>query len=372
MESSAGESTVPAQALINWELAASTAARLAPAGPSLGSSEIGSAVENLRFMADLSVPHVHDITGLEAARDLRDSSVLVVDRASWARANTQSFAVMLKPAIEKLLESRRGTLTPGAAAVSGAITGSQLGAILAFLSSKVLGQYDPFSALAEDSTAPAGGRLLLVAPNIIAVERELNVTPEDFRLWVCLHEQTHRVQFAAAPWLRHHMLSQIDDLSGHLLGNVDSLMERATAAARSLKDRTATGSTPGRGAILDLLQNPEEKASLSHLTAVMSLLEGHANVVMDAVDASIVPSVKTIRQRFNDRGKDRGIVEKFIRNLLGLDAKMRQYTDGAKFVRAVVDVAGMEGFNRVWDSADHLPTEPEIHDAKIWLDRMGL
>lgn len=372
MESSAGESTVPAQALINWELAASTAARLAPAGPSLGSSEIGSAVENLRFMADVSVPHVHDITGLEAARDLRDSSVLVVDRASWARANTQSFAVMLKPAIEKLLESRRGTLTPGAAAVSGAITGSQLGAILAFLSSKVLGQYDPFSALAEDSNAPAGGRLLLVAPNIIAVERELNVTPEDFRLWVCLHEQTHRVQFAAAPWLRHHMLTQIDDLSGHLLGNVDSLMERATAAARSLKDRSASGNTPGRGVILDLLQDPEEKAAISHLTAVMSLLEGHANVVMDAVDASIVPSGKTIRQRFNDRGKDRGIVEKFIRNLLGLDAKMRQYTDGAKFVRAVVDVAGMEGFNRVWESAENLPTEPEIHDAKIWLDRMGL
>jgi coenzyme F420 biosynthesis associated uncharacterized protein len=372
MESTAGDSSAQAQALINWELAASTAARLAPAGPALGSAEIGAAVENLRLMADISVPHVHDITGLEAARDLRDSSVLVVDRASWAKANTQSFAVMLKPAMEKMLEGRRGTMSPGAASVSGAITGSQLGAVLAFLSSKVLGQYDPFSALAEDSTAPAAGRLLLVAPNIVQVERELNVAPEDFRLWVCLHEQTHRVQFAAAPWLRHHMLNEIDNLSEHLLGNVDTLLERASAAARSLKDRTAAGTAPGRGAILDLLQDPEEKASLSHLTAVMSLLEGHANVVMDAVDSSIVPSVKTIRQRFNARGKDRGVVEKFIRSLLGLDAKMRQYTDGAKFVRAVVDVAGMDGFNRVWESAGNLPTEPEIHDAKLWLERMGL
>lgn len=374
MESTSGASSAPApaQALINWELAASTAARLAPAGPLLGSAEIGAAVENLRLMADISVPHVHHITGLEAARDLRDSSVLVVDRASWAKANTQSFAVMLKPAVEKMLESRRGTISPGAASVSGAITGSQLGAVLAFLSSKVLGQYDPFSALAEGSNAPAGGRLLLVAPNIISVERELNVAPEDFRLWVCLHEQTHRVQFAAAPWLRHHMLNEIDSLSEHLLGNVDSLMERASAAARSLKDRNAAGTAPRRGAILDLLRNPEEKASLSHLTAVMSLLEGHANVVMDAVDASIVPSVRTIRQRFNARGKDRGVVEKFIRSLLGLDAKMRQYTDGAKFVRAVVEVAGMEGFNLVWESAANLPTEPEIHDAKLWLDRMGL
>ncbi len=370
MESTSRE--ISAQALINWELAASTAARLTPAGPSLGSSEIGAAVENLRLMADISVPHVHDITGLEAARDLRDSSVLVVDRASWAKANTQSFAVMLQPAIEKMLEGRRGTVGPGAASVGGAITGSQLGAILAFLSSKVLGQYDPFSALAENSTAPAAGRLLLVAPNIISVERELNVAPEDFRLWVCLHEQTHRVQFAAAPWLRHHMLEQIEDLSAHLLGNVDSIMERAAAAAKSLKDRSAPGAAPGRGAILDLLQDPAERAAISHLTAVMSLLEGHANVVMDAVDASIVPSVKTIRQRFNARGKDRGAIEKFIRSLLGLDAKMRQYSDGSKFVREVVDAAGMAGFNRVWESAEHLPTEPEIHDSKLWLERMGL
>ncbi|MBT2248734.1 zinc-dependent metalloprotease [Arthrobacter sp. BHU FT2] len=375
MESTAAPSapgTSTASTLINWDLAASAAARLAPAGPDLKAAAINEAVDSLRRLADASVPHVHEITGLEAARDLRDSSVLVVDRASWAKANTQSFAVMLKPAMQKMLDNRRGSLSPSAASVSGAITGSQLGAVLAFLSSKVLGQYDPFAALAENSSAPAAGRLLLVAPNIVSVERELNVTPEDFRLWVCLHEQTHRVQFAAAPWLRHHMLEQIDNLSGHLLGNVDSLMERATAAARSLKDRSATGNTPGRGAILDLLQDPEEKAAISHLTAVMSLLEGHANVVMDAVDASIVPSVKTIRQRFNDRGKDRGVIEKFIRSLLGLDAKMRQYSDGARFVRAVVDVAGMEGFNRVWDSADNLPTEPEIHDAKLWLERMGL
>lgn len=376
METTARESAQPlsasAQSLINWDLAASTAARLTPAGPTLSPADIGKAVDSLRELADKSVPHVHEITGLEAARDLRDSSVLVVDRASWAKANTQSFAVMLRQAMEKMVESRRGTISPAAAGVSGAITGSQLGAVLAFLSSKVLGQYDPFAALAEGSKAPAGGRLLLVAPNIVSVERELNVTPEDFRLWVCLHEQTHRVQFAAAPWLRHHMLAQIDDLSGHLLGNVDSLMDRAGAAARSLKDRSATGNTPGRGAILDLLQDPEEKAAISHLTAVMSLLEGHANVVMDAVDASIVPSVKTIRQRFNARGKDRGVLEKFLRNLLGLDAKMRQYSDGARFVRAVVAAAGMEGFNRVWESADHLPTEPEIHDAKLWLERMGL
>src|SRR6476620_4861778 len=179
MESTASQSSAPAQALINWDLAASTAARLAPPGPSLTAAEIGDAVSQLRELADASVPHVHQITGLEAARDLRDSSVLVVDRASWAKANTQSFAVMLKPAIEKMLESRRGTISPGAASVSGAMAVRQLGAILAFLSSTVLGQYDPFSALAARPPAPAAGRLLLVAPNVTPVARELNVAPED-------------------------------------------------------------------------------------------------------------------------------------------------------------------------------------------------
>ncbi|MDJ0320795.1 zinc-dependent metalloprotease [Pseudarthrobacter sp. PS3-L1] len=375
MDSSQGattESASAAEALINWDLAASTAARLAPAGPDLSGREIGAAVERIRLMADRSVPYVHDITGLEAARDLRDSEVLVVDRASWAKANTQSFAVMLKPAMQAMVESQKGSISSATVGFSGAITGAQLGAVLAFLSSKVLGQYDPFSALAEDSAAPAGGRLLLVAPNIISVERDLNVTPDDFRLWVCLHEQTHRVQFAAAPWLRHHMLEEIEKLSGQLLGNMDSLMERATAATKALRDRTGASDVPGRGAVLDLLQNPDEKASISHLTAVMSLLEGHANVVMDAVDSRIVPSVRTIRQRFNARGKDRGAVEKLIRSVLGLDAKMRQYSDGARFVRGVVDVAGMDGFNMVWESVEHLPTEKEIHDSSLWLQRMGL
>ncbi|MCZ2401947.1 zinc-dependent metalloprotease [Paenarthrobacter sp. Z7-10] len=380
--------------LINFDIAASTAARLAPAGPVLSGHEIGAAVANLRTMADRSVPYVHDITGLEAARDLRDSQVLIVDRASWAKANTQSFSVLMRAPMEKLAKKQAASLKPGSVAVGGAVTGAQLGSVLAFLSSKVLGQYDPFAALDLDPNSAGsgfpGGRLLLVAPNIVTVERELNVDPSDFRLWVCLHEQTHRVQFAAAPWLRHHMLTKIDQLSSLLMGNAENLTERLASAARSLTGKTSPGKAltgpdaglsggagphdgaPSRGGILDLLQDPAEKAALSHLTAIMSLLEGHANVVMDAVDASIVPTVRTIRQRFNARGKDRGAVEKFIRNLLGLDAKMRQYSDGARFVRAVVAKVGMEGFNRVWTSEDHLPTEQEIHQPELWVDRMGL
>ena len=374
---SRNESAEPRPQLVNWDLAASTAASLAPAGPSMKPAEIARAVQNMRELADASVNHVHAISRLDAARDLRDSELLIVDRASWSRANSQSFRMLMEPALDQLAVSRPEALKSASLTLGGTVTGAQLGAILAFLSSKVLGQYDPF----VPSRNGQGGRLMLVAPNIISVERELNVDPSDFRLWVCLHEQTHRVQFAAAPWLKDHMTSHIGQLTSGLMDKADSLSERlgeavkniTTARARARGEAAAPDDAPPQNVgVLSILQDPDDKARLSHLTAVMSLLEGHANVVMDGVDGSIVPSVKTIRRRFNARGKSRGPLEKVIRQLMGLDAKMRQYSDGAKFVRRVVSQTGMDGFNAVWDAASHLPTEREIHAPDEWIDRMSL
>lgn len=365
--------------LVNWDFAAATAATLVAPGPKMSRREIQAAVADLRRLADESVSHVHRITGLDAAEDLRDSQVLIVDRASWAKANSQSFAALMNPMLEHLAETRPEAVKATNTAVAGTVTGAELGAVLAFLASKVLGQYDPFAALAPDSPGKKGGRLLLVAPNIISTEQELNVEPSDFRLWVCLHEQTHRVQFAAAPWLRDHLLEQIRLLSTGLMDKAQTLPERISSMAKQLsaaaggRDETPVDGVPERQLdVLTLLQDPADKARLSHVTAVMSLLEGHANVVMDAVDASIIPSVKTIRRRFNDRGINRGWLDKFFRRVMGLDAKMRQYADGSKFVRAVVDKVGMEGFNRVWEEAENLPTEAEIHNPDLWIKRMGL
>ena len=366
-------SAVPS--LVNWDLAASTAAAMVAPGPKMSAREIRDAVADLRAAADKSVEHVHRITGLDAARDLRDSDVLIVDRASWARANSQSFSVLMGPALEHLAQTRPEQLEAANTALGGTVTGTQLGAVLAFLSSKVLGQYDPFAALG--GVGKPGGRLLLVAPNIITLERELNVEPADFRLWVCLHEQTHRVQFAAAPWLREHMLGEISQLSNGMMDKASTLSERLGSAVKALtsnaRDSREADGVPRKPVdLLSLLQDPEDKERLSHLTAVMSLLEGHANVVMDAVDAGIVPSVKTIRQRFNNRGAKRGWIDRFFRQIMGLDAKMRQYDDGARFVRAVTARVGMEGFNRVWERPENLPTEAEIHSADLWITRMGL
>lgn len=249
--------------------------------------------------------------------------------------------------------------------------------MLAFLSANVLGQFDPFHSSQQ---APAG-RLLLVAPNLVSVAGQLNVDRDDFRLWVCLHEQTHRVQFAAAPWLAEHLKSKITELSTSTMGQADTLPQKLAEAAKSLREemRTTTRSSSTgdagdrpRNRLLEVIQTPEDREIMSHLTAVMSLLEGHANVVMDAVDASIVPTVKTIRRRFEARGKNRSPLEKLIRRLLQMDVKAAQYRDGQKFVGHIVARVGMEQFNSVWKSPEHLPTEEELHDPDRWIRRMEL
>lgn len=355
------------RSLVDWDAAAQIAAKLTPPGPTPGPREMSRAVESLRYFAHESVHHVHAITRLDAAENLRDSTVLVVDRAGWAKANTQTFSVLVQPVFDRLHAKDPGTFDAALRGVAPTAIAAEMGALVGFLSAKVLGQYDPYAGLVSEQAARShpGGRLMFVAPNVLWTEHELNVAPEDFRLWVCLHEQTHRVQFAAAPWLRDHMLEQISRL-----GSLDaSAWDRLRAAAASITGRSAGRLDAGLGPMTHLLTDAE-RDTVSHVTAVMSLLEGHANAVMDAVDSSIVPSVKTIRRRFDDRSATHGALDRFIRSLLGMDAKMRQYSNGQRFVEYIVERAGMDRFNTVWTSPETLPTETEIHDPQAWMDRV--
>jgi coenzyme F420 biosynthesis associated uncharacterized protein len=209
---------------------------------------------------------------------------------------------------------------------------------------------------------------MLIAPNVVAAELELDVPPHDFRLWVCLHEETHRVQFGANPWLAPHLVEQIRNLVGGLLLEPAEVAERVGRALRE-----APGLVRGQGSgvpLLDLVQTPEQRAALAELTAVMSLLEGHADVVMDEVGPAVVPTVGRIRERFTARRAGRGAVDRLLRRLLGLEAKMRQYADGARFVREVTAVVGLDGFNAVWTGPDALPRAEEIADPAAWVRRV--
>lgn len=353
--------------IIRWETAAKVAKNLAPAGPKVKPADMRAAVESMRYAAVASVDYVYEITGLEAAHNLRDSEVLIVDRATWVKANTQSFAVMLDPVGDSLMGQKFAEMTDSQKNLASVAGSTELGGVLAYLSTRVLGQYDPYAALAGHGAA--GGRLMIVAPNLIQLEQELNVDSEDFRLWVCLHEQTHRVQFAAAPWMRDHILHLMQAMTEELGATSENLMERALSAASSLKNSKESDSSQKTSGVETVL-SAEARELLSQITAVMSLLEGHANVVMDAVDSSTVPTVRTIRRRFNRRSETQKILTKFMSKLLGMDRKLRQYKDGQKFVQFIVDARGMQQFNRIWDGAQNLPTETEIHNPQAWIDRV--
>ncbi len=347
--------------MVDWDLAARTATRLMRPGPQVSPQEARDVVAELREGAIASTAHVTATTGLVAEPG---EDVLVVDRSGWANANIGAFRTLLAPAVAAAMAKRDKQPSPVVTAVGRRVTGAELGSLLAFLSSRVLGQFDVF---ADPSATQSGhGRLLLVAPNVVHVERELEVDRSDFRLWVCLHEETHRVQFAANPWLRGHMVDRTRALVGDLLGEPGALLDRLTAAIRRMPE-VVRGQEAG---LLDLIQTPEQRRALAELTALMSLLEGHAYVVMDDVGPDVVRTVGEIRRKFNVRRTGRSGLDRLLRRLLGLEAKMRQYADGAAFVRGVVDRAGMEGFNRVWTSPQTLPQPEEITDPAAWVRRV--
>ncbi|MEX5248998.1 MULTISPECIES: zinc-dependent metalloprotease [Kocuria] len=387
MSTSESSSSTQRSGLIHWPSAARIAARTAPPGPTPEPEQLRTAVDSIRGHAEASVDHVHAISGLAAARGLDDAPVVVVDRAGWSRANTATFELLLEPALSELRRARADRLDRGMNAeliqsVAARAAAAEAGGLMAYLSTKVLGQYDPYAGMVSEDAARRfpGGRLMVVAPNVLQIERELNVDPDDFRLWVCLHEQTHRVQFAAAPWLREQMIRDMRELTVSLSGDADAFGRRLSAVGSSA-GAAVKRMRRGRGQEAqdpDSLLGPlsaaldeREREMLERTTAVMSLLEGHANWVMDGVDSSIVSSVKTIRRRFERRADLRGPLDRAVRRLLGLEAKAAQYVQGQRFVTEVVEAVGRDGFNRVWLGSQNLPSAREIRHPQEWVDRVA-
>lgn len=362
--------------MVDWNLAVATATRLVRPGPEVGRDEAREIVAELRGHAMASEDHVRAYTRMVPdGHDPVDTPVLVVDRPGWVKANVAGFRELLGPLFAKMRERRSGS-AGGAVlgAVGGKVTGVELGMLLSFMSSRVLGQYETFAPASRDLPAAAdgAGRLLLVAPNIVHVERELDVDPHDFRLWVALHEETHRTQFTGVPWLRDHLQGEIQSFLEETDVDPMTLLERLREAAQSLAGGRPEGERDDDGhSIVELVQTPGQREVLSRLTAVMSLLEGHADYVMDGVGPQVVPTVAEIREKFQQRrARGAGRLDMALRKLLGLDAKLRQYRDGERFVRAVVEEVGMDGFNRVWTSPNTLPTKAEIAKPADWVARV--
>jgi coenzyme F420 biosynthesis associated uncharacterized protein len=359
--------------LIDWDLATSTACRLAPGGPSVTRDEAFDAVRSLRALAVEAEDHVATFTGLVGPHP--HAPAFVADRTAWIKGNVGGFQVVMKPLLDKMAAKQAGKVgAPVVTAIGSRVTGVQVGLLLAYLSGKVLGQYELF--LPPVDGHPQAGRLTLVAPNIVSAERQLDVDPRDFRLWVCVHEVTHRTQFTAVPWLRSHLQ---DEISAFLLASdLDpaAMLSRLRAVGDAIRDNMrgrgddASSDTDGGISLLEAVQNPEQRAVLNRLTAVMTLLEGHGEYVMNGVGPSVIPSVEEIGRKFGERRRGQSPADRLVRKLFGLDMKARQYAEGAAFVRAVVERAGMASFNRIWTSPNTLPTKAEIAKPELWMSRV--
>jgi coenzyme F420 biosynthesis associated uncharacterized protein len=355
--------------MIDWQVATSTGVRWVRPGPQVSMAEARKVVAELRELADAVADPVRELTGLPGSPD--DGRVAVVDRPGWIRANVDGFRVVLDPLVQRMAEGGN-VPQPGSVitAVGSRVTGMQAGLILAYLAGRVLGQYELFLPPDPDapgSDAPAG-RLTLVAPNIVMVERELDVNPHDFRRWVCLHEETHRTQFTSVPWLRPYVQQQMTDFL--LASDLDpaSILDRLRAAA----DAVAGAVRGGDGeSLIEAIQTPRQREILDKMTSVMTLVEGHGDYVMDAVGPAVVPSVAEIRAKFSARRGSAGRMEQAIRRILGIDLKMKQYEQGAHFVKEVVSESDMATFNKVWTSPDTLPTRDELANPRHWLERVG-
>jgi coenzyme F420 biosynthesis associated uncharacterized protein len=335
---------------VNWALARRTAAGLMSPGPAVAPHVAADLVERLRSDSATAEGHVREITGLGAGLPLLPADVL--DRPAWAGAALDGMRALTADA-ELPYAPRAARMVTGTAA------GIQVGGLLSYLGARVLGQYDPFGG-------PDGaGRLILVAPNVYAAQQAMDVASDDFALWVCLHEATHRLQFTAVPWLRDFFSDQVAQLLSIREPDVDRL-RRLPDAIRSLR-----GSGGDPLALVELLQGPEQRAVLDRLLALTTLLEGHADHVMDAVGPAVVPSVATIRERFTTRRRGGSWIDRLLRTLLGVEAKMKQYAVGAAFVRHVEGEVGMSGLNRVWESPATLPTRAELNAPADWLARVA-
>jgi coenzyme F420 biosynthesis associated uncharacterized protein len=348
---------------VDWSFAAEIGAKLSRPGPATTDYTRDQAIAQLYESARRAELPVREVTHLNEGAEVPEARV--IDRKQWVRAATQSMRVMTG-----------GTGQPSkgpAGALTAKATGAQTGAVLAFISSGILGQYDPFSSVGgRDPGGQSRGELLLVYPNVIAVERQLRVKPADFRLWVCLHEVTHRVQFRANPWLAEHMSSSLAVLTkdgGEQVGDVVGRLSAYVRAQRSGKPVDANSA--GVLGLLRAVQAEPQREALDRLLVLGTLLEGHAEHVMDAVGPAVVPTVSTIRRRFDERRqRKQPPLQRIIRTLLGFDAKLNQYTRGKVFVDDVVARVGMDRFNVIWTDAGTLPRPEEIEEPQRWIDRV--
>lgn len=284
----------------------------------------------------------------------------VLNRQDWATANVASMLELMSPLLDKVEKrmDRSPTMLPGAKFAYRAALGAQLGTVLGFLSQRVLGQYDILMAHQN--------QVWFVGPNIVMMERRFGFLPRDFRLWIVLHELTHRGQFEANGWVRPHFLSLVNQMLETMDMDAKTLVDRMSA---SFKNVAKNGDDPAP--VIFRVLGPEQLKIFNTLQAFMSVIEGHGNFVMDRIAEGRIPSQPRMSQALRGGGNVGSPLARLMAKVLGFELKKAQYVQGQLFFDAVYARAGSPGVKAVFESVESLPTLEEVRAPEKWLSRVG-
>ena len=389
---------------VDWEFARTVAGRIAGREPFADSYHGESLESDLLELTAQAEELVQLEAGLVSESGLAKAKV--TDRMGWIDANLASFDRLLRPLLGRIdeaaeeasdgetenwfsdsslgralapvteaLEPVGKALAPVGDAVGEAFgqvssvvvpkfAGAEVGALLGWMSGRVLGQYDLL--IIEDERPEEQDWVYYVGPNVLSLEKRYGFPPREFRLWIAVHECTHRAQFTGVPWLRPYFLSLVNELLDEVEPDPKRLLD-------AIRDSRKDGNAPSLkdGGISALLASPEQRATMDKVTGLMSLLEGHGDITMDRAAQHLIPSQPRFARVMSERRKNASGVSKVIQRLTGMEAKLAQYEEGEDFVRAVEAAGGKELFNEVWSGPEALPTITEIRQPDLWIDRVG-
>jgi coenzyme F420 biosynthesis associated uncharacterized protein len=342
-----------ASRLIDWQAAGRIARLAAGGGPQVHRSEQDTMNADFREAITQSESLIAEFTGLQI--DGPPTRPWVMSRAQWIDRSLRGFEMAIEPLARRALDRSREGVSAG---VRRKVLAGQAGALLGYVARRVLGQYDLF--------LPPDDRDLLyfVGPNVITLERKFGFQPQEFRLWLSLHEVTHRFQFAGVPWLRDHVMSMVDTY----LESVELDPRRLVEIIRRAVEEARRGVRWQGLGIVFLLMTEEQREVFRKMQAVMALLEGHGNHVMHSLAEGRIEGGERMRQALNRR---RAGVNRAFQRAIGLEAKVAQYGLGERFVAGVVKRAGPEGFAKVWERPEHLPSLEEINRPERWVERVA-
>ena len=369
-----------ASSFVDWDLAEQVAIRVADRAPFTGAHHL----DGLTAEFDANTARAEDLvaatTGLRSLSG--NARARVVGRDDWIRANVASMQRLLRPLFERLeepsddLAEGNGDGMGGPSALTARMGGMELGLVLGWMSTRVLGQYDLL--VVEDEAAEDQDIVYYVGPNLVALERRYAFSRHDFRLWLALHEVTHRAQFTGVPWMRSHYLGLVDSLldgaepeSFDLVASLRGIVEKQAGKRRAGRSvGLNAGNTAAGSGVLGAISSPEQQEALDRIAGLMSLLEGHGDVTMGRSGDGIVRGADRMARVMADRRRNASGITRLFQRLVGLEAKLAQYAQGEAFIAAVEAHGGSVLLDRVWEDPSHLPDLGEIREPDRWIERL--